>query len=72
MRGKNCDYDKQKIMKSHDDTHEKIKKLNQGKVRVRSVVKERRKEIKRKMVQKRIRHQKENKWHNIIEDNWCN
>jgi hypothetical protein len=37
------------------------------KVRDTSDVKECRKEIKRKMVQKRIRHQVEEEWHNKIE-----
>jgi len=35
-----------------------------------SVVKEYRKEIKRKMFQKRLMHQMGEEWHNIIEDDW--
>jgi len=35
------------------------------------VVKEYRKEIIRKMFQKRVSHQEEEEWQNIIEDDWC-
>jgi hypothetical protein len=36
-----------------------------------SAVKDYGKEIIRKMVQKRVRHQVEEEWHNIMEDDWC-
>ena len=36
-----------------------------------SVVKEYRKEIVKKMVQRRLRHQVEEERHNIVEDDWC-
>ena len=72
MQGPNCDSDhflvrvkyKQKIIIIQDN-YEKRKKWNQEKVDDASFSKEYGKGIIRKMVQKVVKHQIEEEWHNI-------